>query len=85
MEMSLDTESGLRVIKIGEEDGIALIEFVRWRESGISDDREKLLWWAAFLGSLGGICAASIGPEALEAIAQINDKVTAKILAQRMN
>ena len=81
----MDKQSELMVIKIGEEDGISLIEFIRWRESTLLDDREKLLWWASFLGSLGGMCAASIGTEALGAITAINNKVTTKILAERMN
>lgn len=84
VDISMDNTSGSNAIKIGGEDGIALIEFIRWRESTLLDDKEKLLWWASFLGSLGGMCAASIGTEALGAIAEINGRATAEILVQRM-
>lgn len=78
----MDKEENHAAITQGAEDGNGLLEFIKWREGQFSSDKEKLLWWASFLGYLGGICAASIGPEALEAVAAMNHKTTAKVLAE---
>jgi hypothetical protein len=54
-------------------------------EKALATPEEKLLFWTGVFARLGGCCAASIGPGALEAIRQTTERLTSKVIAQNMN
>lgn len=72
-------------IALGQQDGSGLIDDIKQRVRGFGTDEEKLLWWASFMGYMGGICGAELGPGALEAIQQMTAKTTGQLLQQKAN
>ena len=74
-----------RAIALGQQDGHGLIGDIKERVLAFDSEDEKLLWWAAFMGYMGGICAAELGNEALSAIQAMTAKTTAHVIQQSMN
>lgn len=70
-------------ILFGQEFGAGLLPSIRFAEDQLIDDEHKLLWWAAVFGYLGGICAASIGPQSNEAIQAMTLKTTGRVLNEK--
>lgn len=66
-----------------EHFGAQLLPAIKWHEEQLGTEEEKLLWWATFLGYLGGLCGASLGAGALQAIEQITKNNTARLLSEK--
>lgn len=64
----------------GQEFGSAILPAIKHAETQLTDDTQKLVWWAALFGYLGGCCAASLGPNALTAIQEMTHKTTSKVI-----
>lgn len=78
-----EAESMPVAIATGRADGHSLLEMVKNREGQFDSDHDKLLWWASFMGYLGGMCAGSLGVDALQAIESMTKKLTSQILKER--
>lgn len=83
--MTLTKQQSARAIALGEHDGHGLLGDIKDRVQGFDTEDEKLLWWAAFMGYLGGICAAELGTGALQAIQQMTAKTTRRVLTEHTN
>lgn len=81
----LSKDEAAQVIAIGDHDGRGFMADIKRRVEGFDTEEEKLLWWAAFLGYMGGICAASVGPGSLQAIQNMTAQTTARLLQGRTN
>lgn len=78
------SDSKKAAIHAGQDFGHALLPAIANIELNLQqiDDDHKLLWWAALFGTLGGFCAASIGPDAVIAIQQMTEKTTTAVIKQ---
>ena len=67
-------------MKAGQAAANMLFDALREADAAMTDDTEKVFWWAGFFGSLGGFSAACIGPGAIKAIANMTTDTTQKVL-----
>lgn len=81
----LTKQQSERALALGQHDGHGLVEDIKARVLTFDTEEEKLLWWAAFMGYMGGLCAAELGSGALEAIQQMTAKSTVRVIQERTN
>ena len=82
---NLTQQQSDRALALGQHDGAGLVEDIKARVMTFDTEEEKLLWWAAFMGYMGGICAAELGSGALEAIQQMTAQMTARVIQEHTN
>ena len=78
----MSKETIMAALSTGQDDAHMLLEMVKYREVQFSSDEEKLVWWTAFMGYLGGMCAASLGPASIQAIEAMTKKTTTELLQE---
>jgi hypothetical protein len=66
------TESGKRALAIGEDVGIAMVPLLK---SAPVEGDDRVIFWAAFVGSIYGQMAADVGRDADNAVIAIASKV----------
>ena len=74
-----------RASALGAHDAHGLMEDIKERVLAFDSEEEKLLWWASFMGYMGGVCAGELGNKALPILQVLIAKTTEHAIQQHMN